>query len=145
MRHGDSTIPAEVDVQLCHMSPSTIDRILRHWRGLVGRCSSLRLSPGACSKDLSPSVPLLTFRRTNLSFLILTWCPIVARAASASTSAPFPQWMWPVVGQRALESGVKDRSVCGAFHRLRQRLPFSLLGLDSDNGSEFINQHLYNY
>lgn len=28
---------------------------------------------------------------------------------------------------------------------MRQRLPFALLGLDSDNGGEFINQHLYNY
>jgi hypothetical protein len=28
---------------------------------------------------------------------------------------------------------------------VRRRLPFSLLGLDSDNGSEFINQYLYNY
>jgi hypothetical protein len=28
---------------------------------------------------------------------------------------------------------------------VRQRLPFPLLGLDSDNGSEFINQHLYSY
>ena len=32
-----------------------------------------------------------------------------------------------------------------AIHRVRQRLPFPLLGLDSDNGSEFINQHLYAY
>ncbi len=31
------------------------------------------------------------------------------------------------------------------MHRVRQQLPFSLLGLDSDNGSEFINQHLYTY
>ena len=28
---------------------------------------------------------------------------------------------------------------------MRQRLPFPLLGIDSDNGSEFINQCLYNY
>jgi hypothetical protein len=30
-------------------------------------------------------------------------------------------------------------------HRVRQRLPFPLLGLDSDSGSEFVNQHLYNH
>ena len=35
--------------------------------------------------------------------------------------------------------------VGGAVHRVRQRLPFPLLGLNSDNGSEFINQHLYAY
>jgi hypothetical protein len=28
---------------------------------------------------------------------------------------------------------------------MRQRLPFSLLGIDSDNGSEFINDLLYRY
>ena len=38
----------------------------------------------------------------------------------------------------------QDR-VGGAIHRLRQRLPFDLLGLDSDNGGEFINQQLYTY
>jgi hypothetical protein len=32
-----------------------------------------------------------------------------------------------------------------AVHRMRQRLPFPLLGIDSDNGSEFINQSFYNY
>jgi hypothetical protein len=32
-----------------------------------------------------------------------------------------------------------------SIHHMRQRLPFSLLGIDSDNGSEFINHSLYNY
>ena len=41
--------------------------------------------------------------------------------------------------------GKGQERVGGAVHRIRQRLPFPLLGLDSDNGSEFINQHLYNY
>ena len=41
--------------------------------------------------------------------------------------------------------GKGQERVGGAVHRVRQRLPFPLLGLDSDNGSEFINQHLYNY
>ena len=38
----------------------------------------------------------------------------------------------------------QDR-VGGAVHRVGQRLPFPFLGLDSDNGSEFINHHLYTY
>ena len=41
--------------------------------------------------------------------------------------------------------GKGQERVGGAIHRVRQRLPFPLLGLDSDNGSEFINQHLYTY
>ena len=32
-----------------------------------------------------------------------------------------------------------------AIQSARQRLPFSLLGIDSDNGSEFINDQLYRY
>lgn len=36
-------------------------------------------------------------------------------------------------------------AVSQAVHRMRQRLPFPLLGIDSDNGSEFINDLLYGY
>jgi hypothetical protein len=32
-----------------------------------------------------------------------------------------------------------------AIQTIRQRLPFPLLGLDSDNGSEFVNQELLRY
>jgi hypothetical protein len=32
-----------------------------------------------------------------------------------------------------------------AIQRVRQRLPFPMLGIDSDNGSEFINDQLYRY
>jgi hypothetical protein len=35
--------------------------------------------------------------------------------------------------------------VFAAIRRARQRLPFPLLGIDSDNGSEFINDQLYRY
>ena len=35
--------------------------------------------------------------------------------------------------------------VFAAIKRARQRLPYPLLGIDSDNGSEFINDQLYRY
>jgi hypothetical protein len=38
-----------------------------------------------------------------------------------------------------------QEAVSEAIHRMRQRLPFPLLGLDSDNGGEFINDLLYRY
>ena len=38
-----------------------------------------------------------------------------------------------------------QEAVTKAIHRMRQRLPFPLLGIDSDNGSEFINDLLYRY
>jgi hypothetical protein len=38
------------------------------------------------------------------------------------------------------QTGVRD-----ALEEMRQALPFALHGIDSDNGSEFINGHLYGY
>ena len=36
-------------------------------------------------------------------------------------------------------------AVSAAIQRMRQRLPFPLLGIDSDNGSEFVNDSLNRY
>jgi hypothetical protein len=50
-------------------------------------------------------------------------------------------------GWMALE-GVQNKSewaVFEALERLRERLPFPLRGLDSDNGGEFINHNLVHY
>jgi hypothetical protein len=41
--------------------------------------------------------------------------------------------------------GKGQEGVCQALEQIRQALPFSLRGIDSDNGSEFINAHLYGY
>ena len=38
-----------------------------------------------------------------------------------------------------------QKHVFAAIKRVRNRLPFPLLGIDSDNGSEFINDQLYRY
>lgn len=38
--------------------------------------------------------------------------------------------------------GKSETAVVGAFQDLQATLPFRLLGIDSDNGSEFINHHL---
>ena len=41
--------------------------------------------------------------------------------------------------------GKGQQGVCDAMEEIRQALPFPLLGIDSDNGSEFINHHLHRY
>jgi hypothetical protein len=38
-----------------------------------------------------------------------------------------------------------QKTVSTAVHAIRKRLPFALLGLDTDNGSEFINHLLFGY
>lgn len=41
--------------------------------------------------------------------------------------------------------GKGQAGVFAALEQVRERLPFPLLGIDSDNGSEFLNDHLLRY
>ena len=41
--------------------------------------------------------------------------------------------------------GKGQQAVLAALQAVRERLPFPLLGIDSDNGSEFLNDHLLRY
>ena len=145
-RHGDSSITAEIEVQLCRISPSTIDRLLHPYRRLGGRHPFTTTKPGSLLKS---SIPIRTFTdwqedrpgflevdlvshcgESTEGFYLTTLCTVdVASGWSECVG------VW----------GKGQERVGGAVHRVRQRLPFPLLGLDSDNGSEFINQHLYNY
>ena len=52
----------------------------------------------------------------------------------------FTQWV-----ERRCVLGKSQEVVCAALDNARRELPFDLLGVDSDNGSEFINDHLYRY
>jgi len=57
-RHGEKTITAETEAQLCQMSPSTIDRLLHPWRRLGGRRPFTTTKPGSVLKS---SIPIRTF------------------------------------------------------------------------------------
>lgn len=47
--------------------------------------------------------------------------------------------------ERQAVMGKGQHGIVEALRQIEQRLPFRLRGLDSDNGSEFINAHLFNY
>ena len=145
-RHGDSTMSVEVKAQLCQISPSTIDRLLRPYRQLGGRRPFTTTKPGSLLKS---SIPIRTFtdwqedRPGFLEVDLVSHCGESAEGfylTTLSTVDVASGWS-ECVGVW----GKGQERVGGAVHRVRQRLPFPLLGLDSDNGSEFINQHLYNY
>ncbi len=57
-RHGESTMSAEVESQLCRMSPSTIDRLLKPWRRFGGRRPFSTTKPASLLKS---SIPIRTF------------------------------------------------------------------------------------
>jgi hypothetical protein len=145
-QHGEQQLDASKEAQLCRMSPSTIDRLLRPRRQVGGRRSLSTTRPGNLLKN---SIPIRTFTdwqenkpgfmeidlvahcgESTEGFYLNTLCAV--DVASGWTEC-LPVW------------GKGQERVGGAVHKIRQRLPFPLLGLDSDNGSEFINQHLFTY
>ena len=145
-QHGELRIDTSMEVKLCRMSPSTIDRLLRPCRRLGGRKPLSTTRAGSLLKN---SIPIRTFAdwqenkpgfmETDLvahcgesteGFYLNTLCAV--DVASGWTEC-LPVW------------GKGQLPVRQAVHRMRQHLPFRLLGVDSDNGSEFINQCFYNY
>ena len=145
-RHGDSTMTAEIEAQLCQISPSTIDRLLHPYRRLGGRHPFTTTKPGSLLKS---SIPIRTFtdwQEDRPGFLEVD---LVSHCAESTEGFYLITLSTVDVASGWSECmgvwGKGQERVGGAVHRVRQRLPFPLLGLDSDNGSEFINQHLYNY
>ena len=145
-RHGEITIIPEVETQLCRISPSTIDRLLHPYRRLGGRRPFATTKPGSLLKR---SIPIRTFadwEEDSPGFLEID---LVAHCGE-STEGLFLNTLSTVdVASGWSECmgvwGKGQQRVRSAIHRVRQRLPFPLLGLDSDNGSEFINHYLFNY
>src|SRR5512136_2483164 len=128
------------------MSASTIDRLLRPYRRQGGRKGFTTTRPGSLLKS---SIPIRTFADWQESKPGFMEIDLVAHCGETvenfylnTLSAVDVASGWfecvPVWGK----GQVRVRS---AIHHIRQQLPFDLLGLDSDNGSEFINQCFYGY
>jgi hypothetical protein len=136
----------DIEAKLCRMSPSTIDRLLRPYRRLGGRRPFITTKPGSWLKS---SIAIRTFadwqdgRPGFLEADLVSHCGESTEGfylTSLSTVDIASAWV-ECVGVW----GKGQERVGAAVHRIRKRLPFPMLGLDSDNGSEFINQHLYTY
>jgi len=139
-RQGEIHIDSNTEAQLTKLSPSTIDRLLQPYRQRGGRKP---LSATRRSKLLKSSIPIRTFadwKENKAGFLEIdtvahcgesvegfylnTLCGV---DVASSWTECVPVW------------GKGQVRVRSAVHRLRRRLPFPLLGLDSDSGSEFLN------
>ena len=139
-------VTPEVAEQLSGMSASTIDRLMKPYRdrGFRGPLSTTK--PGSLLKG---SIPIRTFAEWNEDRPGFIEVDLVAHCGE-STEGFYLTTLTGVdiatgwVECRAVWGKGQDR-VGGAVHTMSKALPFTLLGLDSDNGSEFINHHLYAY
>ena len=144
-RHGELTLAAGLREQLLEVSPATIDRLLsRHRRGL-----SVQPQRRSTSSGLKGEVPIRTWRdwkgtpvgslqadlvlhcgESTAGFYLTSLC-----AVDVATGWTELQPVW----------GLGKQRVGTAIHHIRQRLPFRMQSLHTDNGSEFINHLLVNW
>ena len=145
-RHGEQRIDVSTEAQLCRMSPSTIDRLLRPCRKLGGRRALGTTKPGNLLKSLIPIRTFTDWQENKPGYMemdLVAHCgestegfylnTLSAVDVASGWSECLPVW------------GKGQQRVRSAVHRMRLRLPYPLLGVDSDNGSEFINQCFYTY
>ena len=145
-RHGELAVNAHLEAELCRMSASTIDRLLKPLRRLGGRRP---LSTTKAGSLLKHSIPIRTFADWTDEGPGFLEVDLVAHCGESTEGFYLTTLSTVDVASCWSECmgvwGKGQQRVRSALHRVRQRLPFPLLGLDSDNGSEFINHSLYNY
>ena len=145
-RYGEIAIPAEIEAQLCQMSPSTIDRLLRPWRQFGGHRGFTTTKPGSLLKN---SIPIRTFADWEEDCPGFLEIDLVHHCGDSTEGFYLTTLSTVDVATGWSECigvwGKGQQRVGAAVHRVWQRLPFPMLGLDSDNGGEFINRHLHAY
>jgi hypothetical protein len=144
--HGELSMGEGLKAQVLDASASTIDRLLRPYKDKPRRVGLSTTKPGALLKGAIPMGTFADWEEARPGFLemdLVAHCGESAEgfylhtlsAVDVATGWVECQGVW----------GKGQERVGGAIHRIRQHLPFPLLGLDSDNGSEFINQRLFAY
>lgn len=145
-RHKEWHLRGEVRSKLCRISGATIDRLLApekkrlQWKA---RCGT---KPGTLLKHQIPVRTYADWEEDRPGFSevdLVSHEGGFARGDYAQTLD-----LTDVCTGWTKLAAVPNQAqvwVFEALQQLRQQLPFPLLGLDSDNGGEFINHHLQAY
>jgi hypothetical protein len=135
----------EIERQLLQISPRSIDRRLREEKRKVRRRIYGRTKPGTLLKH---HIPVKT-DHWDVKVPGFTEIDLVSHAGNSAAgdfcySLNLTDIHTGWTETRAV-LGKSQEGVRQALEAIRQALPFPLRGIDSDNGSEFINDHLYRY
>ena len=131
---------------LLSMSRATIDRCLKKARFTSPQHGLSRTKPGSLLKQAIPIRTFTPWEEERPGFLeidLVAHCGQSVDGIYLNTlTATDLATGWTEC--RALPNKTQA-AVSQAIAAMRHDLPFPLLGLDSDNGSEFINDNLYRY
>ena len=144
-RFRELMVPVGVADHLRRMSAATIDRRLARCRHEAGRRLRGTTKPGSLLKKQIPIV-LSRWNETEPGY---TELDLVAHCGN-SAAGDFVSTLnltdlatgW---SEEEAILGKAQKRVLSALRGIQGRLPFTLLGLDPDNGSEFINWQLFTY
>ena len=138
-------ISPQIEQQLLAISPRTMDRRLKPIKQRLGRRLYGRTKPGSLLKH---QIPLQTasWAETRPGF---TEIDLVSHSGNAASG----EFLHSLNVTDLATTWVETRAVLGkgqsgivsALTEISRALPFPLRGLDSDNGSEFINRHLMRF
>lgn len=145
-RHGELKIRPEVREKLLSVSGATIDRMLAPEKKKLRLKARSGTKPGTLLKQ---QVAVRTFADWDEARPGFVEVDLVAHEGGQAHGDYAQTLDLTDVSTGWTElAAVPNKAqvwVFEALKRVRQQLPFPLLGLDSDNGSEFINNHLWRY
>jgi hypothetical protein len=145
-RWGELSLLPETRALLLGMSRATIDRCLKKARFTPAQHGRSTTKPGSLLKK---AISVRTFTPWDEEQPGFEEIDLVAHCGETTegiylntlTSVDLATGWTEILGL----ANKTQAAVSQAITELRQRLPFALLGIDSDNGSEFINDTLYRY
>lgn len=144
-RHGHLWLPDHVRSQLLSMSASTADRLLAPERSRKPR----GLGTTRPVRDLRRRIPVRTHNGPERTVPGYFECDLVAHCGrSVRGSFLYTLVMTDLYTGWTDFEPIEDRSaqcVVWAVDLIRKRLPMPVLGLDTDNGAEFINETVVGY
>lgn len=146
IRQGELKVSAAVRDKLVRISASTIDRLLKPERAKHTVKGRSRTKPGTLLKH---QIPVRTFAQWDDAEPGFMEIDLVAHDGGSSYGEyGHTLDATDVATGWSEQLAVPTKAQCWVFEaikEMRDRLPFELLGLDSDNGSEFINHQLKEY
>ncbi len=145
-RHGELEVDKKTHQKLLTISASTIDRMLKEERKKLTIKGRSLTKPGTLLKS---QIPIRTFSEWDEGRPGFVEVDLVGHDGGNS-KGDFAQTLdvTDVCTGWTETQAVKNKAQKWVFEALtdiRHRLPFPMLGIDSDNGGEFINHHLINY
>lgn len=136
----------EIKEKLSTMSSATADRLLKPERKKFQLKGFSGTKPGSLLKHKIPVRTFGDWKNVKVGFFQIDL--VCHEGGNASGDFCNTLDITDVASGWTEPHAIKNKArvwVVQALDNIRKRLPFNMLGINSDNGSEFLNAHLLNY